>query len=210
MRELTLFLQQALTNKSVCAVAPTSRPTVRRICREVPKDRPLVVVEYGPGTGALTRYFLRELHPDSVILGIELNRAFVDELESLRAQQPQGRPKLIIENGNCADIVEILAKHLLPPADLVFSGIPFSMLDEALRDTIVQRTYQALAPGGTFVVYQYSWLMLARLARHFPRVDKDYSIWHIPPNCIMRARKRSEGELNGSSLKSGTTVAAAG
>lgn len=206
MRETAVFFWNAMRSRTVCAVAPSSLPTVKKVCQDVPTDRPIGLIEYGPGTGVFTRYLAERLHPDSTILAIELNAAFYKELVHWREQaKPQVR--VVLEHGSCADVLAMLERHSLPPADFALSGIPFSILSERLRMDIVRKTYRALAPGGVFLVYQYSYFMVPRLERVFDQVDRSVSVMNLPPTMIMAARRSAASAEEGREVRQGGRVA---
>lgn len=197
-----------MRSRTVCAVAPSSLPTVKKVCQDVPTDRPIGLIEYGPGTGVFTRYLCDRLHPDSTILAIELNAAFYKELVRWR-EQAKPRVRVVLEQGSCADVLSMLERHRLPPADFVLSGIPFSVLTERLRMDIVRKTHRALAPGGVFLVYQYSYFMVPRLERVFDQVDRSVSVMNLPPTMIMAARKSAASVDEGRALRRGRRSAGA-
>ena len=59
-----------MTDKNVASVARTSKKTVERICRAINFDKDIVLVEYGPGSGAFTKYLLSRMSLDSKLIAI--------------------------------------------------------------------------------------------------------------------------------------------
>lgn len=197
MREFAVFLREAVRGKSVCAVVPSSMTTVRKVCKEIPIDRPVTILEYGPGTGVFTRYLANRLHPESTILAMELHEGFYREMCRWR-ERTSPRARVLIEHASCTEVLNLLERHSLPPGDFALSGIPLSTFSEELRSEILEKTYSALRPGGTFYVYQYSFFMNSRLQSAFDCVDRDFSLFNLPPTAIMRARKSSSADLSAS------------
>ncbi len=187
-RPLT-FLREAFRDRGVGALSATSVGAVRAVCRRLDRLRPLVVVEYGPGTGVFTRHLLEHLHPDSTIVAIELNPEFARQLRAWSLARRSRRPRLIVERGSCEHVREILERHRMPHADAVLSGIPFSFLDADARERIVASTHAALVAQGRFLVYQYSFLMRRTLRHWFAEVRSSYLLLNFPPLCMMDARK---------------------
>ena len=67
----------------------------------------------------------------------------------------------------------------------MLSGIPFSILEINKKRQLLQKTYDALKPGGDFVIYQVT----NELRRHatpaiFPRADSEYFLQNVPPMFI--------------------------
>lgn len=186
------FLTAAMRDRNVGAVVPTFISCVRTICKQIDKTRPVVVVEFGPGTGVFTRHLLRKLHPDSTIVAIELNRMFVARLSRYAKKQKPNCPRLEIVCDDANNIKEILGRLNLDQADYVISGIPFSLIKDEQKSSIVERTRSALVPGGKFIVYQYSFAMRKRLKSSFEHVRLGRIFFNLPPMCVMVATKAKE------------------
>lgn len=186
MEHLT-FLTTAMKDRNVGAVAPTSPTSVKYICRQVEFNRPVVVVEYGPGTGAFTRYLLKHLHPQSTLIGIEMNREFARKLRSFRKKKQIKNPNFVVARENACNVEAVLAKHGCEQADYIISGIPFSFMDDQTKHQIVQSTRRALTAEGKFLVYQYSFAMRPMLEQYFSEVALKRSLLNLPPICLMEA-----------------------
>jgi phospholipid N-methyltransferase len=86
-----------------------------------------------------------------------------------------------VANESAADVGSILQRLNLPPAQYVVSGIPLGSMPEALRVDIVAKTRAALAPGGQFLVYQFTSRVLPVLQRTFRDVSRSTEKRNIPP-----------------------------
>lgn len=134
----------------VGSVVPSSRFLEQRIVRAGALGRARVAVELGPGTGGTTRAFLRALPEDSSLLTIEIDPRFAERLEEEVAD-----PRLVVHRGSAEQVREALAAHGHGHADVIVSGIPFSTMPEETGRRILERVWDALAPGGRFVAYQF-------------------------------------------------------
>lgn len=188
LREWSVFAREALRARHVCSVVPSTLVTVRKVCRDIPTDRPVFLAEYGPGTGVFTRYLANRLHPESCILAIERNQGFYQELCRWR-RVANPRCRLILEHADCREVRKLRRRYRLPAFDYVLSGIPFSMLTERDRDQIVRATFESLGANGSFLLYQTTPRMSTRLSKVFDRVERDWSWFNFPPLAILRARK---------------------
>ncbi len=166
------------------AVMPSSRFAVRHIMRTLP-DRLRTIIEYGPGDGALTNRLLERLDAHGRLLAIEANPHFVATLASMHD------PRFTLVHGDATLAQEYAREHGLPDADLVISGIPFSMLGHKTRTAVVEMTWNMLRPGGIFLVYQTSPLMLPYLKRKFS-VQMSFEPLNVPPYFVMKATKGVE------------------
>lgn len=186
------FLFEAAKHREVASVAPTSGPSVRQICKPIPTDRPCVIVELGPGTGAFTRWLLKILHPDSHLIAIELNEQFVKQLRTTSSETEHRGCRFDVVHGDANDLRQWLAHYGYEHADYVLSGIPFSLLPPALRHSIVLRAYQSLRTGGDLIVYQCSFLMKELLCEFFDEVRMGRCLLNLPPLCVMHCVKEKE------------------
>ncbi len=81
IREHMLMVSRFLRSPStVGAVSASSRAMARMMVARIPADRPVNVVELGPGTGAFTSALVERVAKGSRILAIELEQAFVDRV----------------------------------------------------------------------------------------------------------------------------------
>jgi phospholipid N-methyltransferase len=158
------------------SIWPSSRYLVDEVLRPVDWERARVIVEYGPGVGTITAEILRRMRPDAHLVAIETNEAFVKFLRGSFADS-----RLHVANESAADVGRILERLDLPPAQYVVSGIPLGSMPEALRADIVAKTRAALAPGGQFLVYQFTSRVLPVLQRTFEDVSRSMEKRNIPP-----------------------------
>ncbi len=178
---LLKFLKVASRDIRVGAVMPSSSFAVRRIMNNVP-DRLRSVLEYGPGDGVITKRLLDRLDSQGKLLAIEANPQFVGVLKDVHD------PRFALVHGDATVAADYAKEHGLGGFDLVISGIPFSMLSDATRRKVVDMTFDLLAPGGTFLVYQTSPLMLPYLRRRFS-VKTSVELLNVPPYFVMKAVK---------------------
>ena len=176
------FIKTAVRDYRVGALSASSQYTIEKIMRELNSEHEYII-EYGAGDGVVTKEILKRLPVHGKLVAVEFNKEFFPDLKSIDDE----RVSIL------SDDVRIVAKNLrglgLPKIDAVISGIPFSFLSPKERREIVKNTYQALASGGIFIVYQYSPFMLPILKKYFSRVELRFEPLNIPPYFIMRAEK---------------------
>jgi phospholipid N-methyltransferase len=174
--------------KGVAALTPTSQASVARIASKVPAEEARLVVEFGPGSGVLTRALLARLRPGARLVAIEANRELAARL-SARLEDP----RLTVVHDTAARVREILAETGLGAADCAVSGIPFFWLEPEAARAIVAGTHAALAAGGIFVTYQMFYLPRRRLRVHLERcfrtVCSELDLRNLPPQKIYEAVK---------------------
>ena len=107
------------------------------------------IVELGPGTGGTTRAFLQAMAPNARLLAIEINPQFVSLLQNIHD------PRLLVHNGNAADLNDILALYDMQLPDAIVSGIPFSTMPQHVAQTIINVIAECLSVEGRFLAYQF-------------------------------------------------------
>ena len=176
-RAALLFAQNFFRHPTMLgSIVPSSRFLIRQLLRPVDWSRARVIVEYGPGVGVITAEVLKHMRPDAMLIAIETNPDFV---QLLRKHLPD--PRLRIVQGSAESVDTILKQQGATGADYIISGIPFSTIPGASRGSILRKTCQALAPGGAFLVYQFSPLVLSDLKRIFGRVRRAFEPRNVPP-----------------------------
>src|SRR5215470_1081921 len=178
------FLQGFLKRpKEVGSIIPSSRFLEREVVQTAVSRDARTIVELGPGTGGTTRALLRAMSPLAKLLTIEINPRFANLLRGM----PDTR--LAVHEGSASEIAQALAKHGLPQADAILSGIPFSTMTRSLGLEILRSVHDSLAPAGIFVAYQVR-DRVGHLGRAvFGRPNVKTVMLNVPPMRIYRWRK---------------------
>ncbi len=175
--ELLLFAVNFLRHPNMLgSIIPSSRFLVNQVLRPIDWRRARVIVEYGPGVGTFTAEILRRMRADAQLVAIETNRDFVS---FLKTQLTDAR--LHVVHGSAAEVHSVLGRLGLPAAEYVISGIPLGSMPEPVRADIVSKTRAALAPGGKFLVYQFTPRVLPALRRTFGEVRSGFEPCNFPP-----------------------------
>jgi len=181
------FLQRPL---QVASIIPSSKALVERVADKVDFARARVIAEYGPGEGAHSRELARRMRSDAQLLLFELDSAFSRDLERQFADDA----RVHVLNRDAAALPEELEQRGIAQCDYILSGIPFSILNIAKKRALLQKTHDALAPGGSFIIYQVT-NELRQHAKIFAHAQSEYFLQNIPPMFITVFRKASV--LNG-------------
>jgi len=158
------------------SIIPSSRFLVNRVLEPIDWDNTQVLVEYGPGVGTFTAQILRRMRSDATLVVIETNSDFV---RFLRQSLPDHR--LHVVQDSAAQVQAILQRLGLPQPRYIISGIPLGSMPEPVRADIVGKTRAALAPGGAFLVYQFTARVLPQLQRTFGSVRRSFEHRNLPP-----------------------------
>ena len=167
------------------AIAPSSHYLANEMLKHWPQEKGQLVVEFGTGTGAITKKINERLEGQQ-FLGFELNRDFIDLLQ-------KKWPHLDICPRSAADLMDELEKRQLEAADLIVSGLPWAFFPDHLQNAILAATAQGLAPNGVFSTFAYVHALRLKQARsfseklnlHFDKVQTSKVIWrNLPPAII--------------------------
>ena len=177
--------------RNVGSVSPSSRALAREMARAVPVDSAAVVVELGPGTGALTREVIDVLAPGERFLAIDIDPEFC---ANLRARWPN----VDFECGSAAALPAMLAARQWSGVNHVLSGLPFASLPAAISRAILMAVSQALVSGGTFTTFQYvhayatppAVTFRQQMAAGFgPMTSRQLVVMNFPPAYVMTWKK---------------------
>jgi phospholipid N-methyltransferase len=172
-----LFARTFLKNPVMLgSVIPSSRFLIDAVLEPIDWERTRVLVEYGPGVGTITRDILKRMRADAKLIVIEMNTEFVRFLREAFSDE-----RLVVIEGSAADVRKVLAEHGFDGADYVISGIPLGSMPLPVREHIVRETKQVLAPGGAFIVYQFTSRVLPELQRVFEVVKRGREWLNVLP-----------------------------
>lgn len=180
--ETQLFLRQLLTRpRQVSALAPSSRWLAHAMAEGL---GPHVgrVIEFGPGTGRLTRGILAAGVAPAHLTLFEMSAEFTRHLR-------HAFPGVTVHNLPA----QAAATHVAPGVGAVVSGLPLLSMPPELREEIVRAAFAVLAPGGVYVQFTYGpkpplapeqMQRLGLVVSHGPRV------WaNLPPARVFHFRR---------------------
>lgn len=176
------FLKNA---KQTASVIPTSSHAIQKICNEIDFSRPVVIVEFGPGTGNVAGEIVRRMSPTSRLLLIEANPEFVIALQEKFANDE----RVEIFEGLAQDAEKIGESFHITGVDAVLANIPFTFFDERTRKAIVTAAKNILKPTGVFIAFPFTTTIKSYLQEAFPQVTKKIIWLNIPPLHVFTARR---------------------
>ncbi len=165
------------------AVMPSGRALARAMAQFVHPGEPGLVVELGPGTGAVTAALVeRGVHPSRLVL-VEFNPAFC---RLLRTRYPEA----IVVQGDAYRLRRLLDSLLRQPAAAVVSGLPLFTKPLRFRLRLLTEAFSLLAPGAPFV--QFTYAVTSPIPRSYSGASAETSkrIWfNLPPARVWVYRK---------------------
>jgi phospholipid N-methyltransferase len=148
---LRTFATEALSDiQTTAAIVPSSRYLVRHMLKPLPLRQARTVVEFGPGTGVMTKALLQEMPPDAKLLAFEINPRFTEYL-----RERLDDPRLILIN-DCAETMgEALTQHGLNKVDAVVSSLGLTIMPKKVRQDIFQNLLPYTHAETTLTQFQY-------------------------------------------------------
>jgi len=164
---------------------PSSGFLVERLVKGVDFARALVIVEFGMGTGCVTRKILSRMRPDARLISLEINPTFVAEGRRIRD------PRLTLWHACATTLPRILEEEGIDAVDAVVSSLPLSIMDDHVVDQILDAARDCLGPGGRFLQYQYSLGQRHRLSHRYSDVAVGFTLLNIPPAFVYQCSQRT-------------------
>lgn len=187
------FLAEFISNPGrMGAVAASSPALAKRIADQIDFSKTQSLVEFGPGTGVVTKEIVSRLQPGTKFFTIERS---ADLAKICRQRLPH--VKLYEESAE--NVEELAHREGIDQLDVVVSGLPWASFPESLQDGILKATMRILKPGGLFVMFGYRMGLYttggrrfhAKLPKYFENVHRSGSVWmNIPPALVFSGIKR--------------------
>ncbi len=191
-REYTKFISEFVCHpKAVGALSPSSSHLAKHLVGSVDWERTATVIEYGPGTGAITEEILERMPPQTTFLAIEINSHFA---QLLRTRFPGVR----ICEGSVRMAKSLCAAHGVSQVDAIVSGLPWAAFSDEDQTAYLDATMQVLRPEGQFITFGYLQGLLlpagrrfrGKLNRYFGEVRVSKPVWaNLPPAFFYTCRR---------------------
>jgi phospholipid N-methyltransferase len=206
--DLAVFVARFLRHPlRVGAVAPSSVTLAARVVAPVPGCGDPVVVELGPGTGVFTRAIQDRLAGRGYHLAVEADPVFAAMLR----RRYRG---VDVVFDDAVHLPALLASRGLPAADVVISGLPWTVFPGPRAADTLARVASVMAPHAALTTFAYIhalWTPPARRLRQdlrwtFDELVVGRTVWpNLPPALVYHARRphpaprplRASGPLGG-------------
>lgn len=159
----------------------SSRHLIDSLLADVDFEDARLIIEFGAGSGAVTRELLRRMRPDARLYSFELSPVFYEEIASIQDA------RLTAVHGCATKAVEMFAAGSV---DCVVSGLPLGNFGKRTKLSILETVHTVLKPCGRFSQFQYSLIDYRLMRRNFDSVRLGYTPLNFPPafvyNCVAR------------------------
>lgn len=155
------FLAAAVRNPGqIGAVTPSSAQLAALLAAVVPRAGTPVVVELGPGTGAVSAAIGERLPPGARHLAVEVDPVMTGYLR-------RTRPGLEVIEGDVTGLGALLVERDCSHVDVIVSGLPWALFDRATQRSVLGQVATAIGPSGVFASFGYLHATQMAAARRF-------------------------------------------
>jgi phosphatidylethanolamine/phosphatidyl-N-methylethanolamine N-methyltransferase len=192
--EPTFFGRFMSSPRTIGAIAPSSTGLCRQMADDASLQGAEVVVEWGSGTGVVTRELAARHGGPLVVLEID------PDLAGMTYETVSHLPDARVYAASAAHTRHILDNLGVGACDRLVSGLPWASFPRSQQDELFDVIEDVLAPGGVFVTFAYvhslgthgGRRLLAKLLTRFDDVTASPVVWkNLPPGFVYRATRPS-------------------
>lgn len=182
LKEHKKFLRNFLMNwKEIGSIAPSSKFLAQKMLRDIDFEEARFIVELGMGTGSITKYILKNINKNCVLLTFETNKEFCNFVDNFIKDN-----RLRIIN----DSVLNLEKYLNgKKADYIISGIPLAHLSVDEKDHLLKKIRNSINDDGQYIQFQYTKESYKKIKSLFKTVKVEFTLLSIPPAFVYKCKK---------------------
>ena len=160
---LSQFLQKP---KEVGSVIPSSKALVDAMLAPINWGSTTVIVEFGPGTGVITKEILKRMGGGKLI-AFEINTLFYSQLSNLADPRLQVR----MESALSLDLT----------TNVIISSLPLTNFSSLQTRSILSVVAAHLTVDGKFIQFQYTPKQESLLKEYFDVVERQIIALNVPP-----------------------------
>lgn len=183
-RDCKRFISEFVSHpREVGALSPSSANLARHLVSSVDWGSTTTVLEYGPGTGAITEQIVLQLPNQTQFFAIEISSKFAGVLR-------KRFPDVCVLEGSVGKVKNLCETQGVDQVDAIVSGLPWAVFSDDDQTTYLDATMQVLRPGGQFITFGYLQGLLLpagrrfrkKLAGYFSEVCVSKPVWgNLPP-----------------------------
>jgi phosphatidylethanolamine/phosphatidyl-N-methylethanolamine N-methyltransferase len=170
--------------KQVGAVAASSGFLARTMAEQIGSDTN--VVEFGPGTGSVTKEILRHLPKNGRLTCLEINPKFCEDLKKINDHRLQ------IVNDDVRNYSRTIENY-----DCILSSLPLGIFDKTQRDKIIAISGRAKK----YVQFQYTPFLKPKLKKYFHDVEIKFVPFNLPPAFVYVSKNPKDKTQNKKTTK---------
>ena len=192
-----IFAREALSAfRTTAAIAPSSRWLSRAMVEPLLSRPVRTLVEFGAGTGSMTRTLLDRMPRDATLISFEINDQFFDYLSSSFSD-----PRLELVHDSVEELTTVVRRLGHERIDAVLSSLAMGFLPADLRHSVLRQMTALMGPEGVFTQFQYvhghpfqkgrfgHFDPDALFGQYFDEIDRTITWRNIPPAFVYSCRR---------------------
>jgi len=171
MKSVKFVIEFLKYPKQVGAIAESSGFLARKMAQQI--NGATNIIEFGPGTGCVTKEILRNLPANGQLTCLEINPHFCDHLKKIKDH----RLKIVNE-----DVRNYSRK--IENFDCIMSSLPLGIFEKSQREKIIALSGRSK----TYIQFQYTPFLKSKLKRYFEDVEMKFVPLNFPPAFVYVAK----------------------
>ncbi len=160
MKEYIHFFRQFRQRfETTGAIAPSSRFLAKAISRPLAdfkkENRPVRILEIGPGTGAFTGHIVKLLSEGDQFDIVEINEEFAKLIEERFENEPHYQNASHLSKVHCCPLQQFQTEG---EYDFIISGLPLNNFPPVLVAEFFELFAKLLKPGGVLSYFEYMFI----------------------------------------------------
>jgi len=175
-------------SQQIGAIAPSSKSLAKAMARWLPTDSGSIVLELGPGTGAITQALLERGLSHHRLVAIEKSPKLADLLR-------ERFPAIRVITGDAGELDGLLQKHVRGAhgVGVVISSLPLRRFTPEAAELVARKVHAVLRPAGNWVQYSYHLgNKRHKGASYFRLLWSNVVWWNLPPARVSVYQKPAE------------------
>ena len=179
MKKQGLFKAFLDNPKRIGTMAPSSKLLAEKLSKPIEKNNFKNIVEFGAGTGPITKKILQKMDSSARLLCFELDPRLAAHL---RREFNDTRMKII------EDTAESLPEHIEEKSDCIISTLPLATMPKETSLNILKTAKKCLEKDGMYLQIQYSLLNKDQIKSVFPNTKVSFFAGNFPPAFIYTSK----------------------
>jgi phosphatidylethanolamine/phosphatidyl-N-methylethanolamine N-methyltransferase len=172
-----LFFKKFLDNpRRTGSVIQSSPFLVGQMVKPVDFRKAKIIVEFGAGTGVVTKKILKNMSEEAILLCFEVNK---DLCKELKEKVQDSRLKIVPDGAE--KLGRYLKRYNIKKVDCVISGLPLVVLPKEIGEKVLIQIHDYLKEGGQYVQFQYSLTSRKKFKKMFSAMEVRFTLLNIPP-----------------------------
>lgn len=196
MNRLTSWFQLLGHIRQTGAVAFSSGALIKRMTDSIDFSSAKVIVELGSGCGCITKAIAEQKKPDTLLLLFEIREDFCQTLRERFSDK-----NIFVIN----DSAENMEAHLMKlsgqaGADYIISSLPFSIIEQPVRNNIFSAIKRCLQSGSLYVQFGYNKKKYEKMLQTFRLTATSFVLGNLPPAYVFTCTLREPAQPASSDL----------